>query len=151
MDLQAGLPALLPQAIAWAEEEAARAAVSGRPPTSAELAMARAVGVRATECIRIQLCEQLPLPQDLVLQAAAIHAGLLGPNMIGLTLGYSIFVRNGHETARLLAHEFRHVYQVEQCGSLSDFLQIYLQQIVTVGYENAPFEIDARAHEVAAS
>ena len=85
------------------------------------------------------------------LQAAAIQAGLLGPNMIGLTLGYSIFIRKGEETARLLAHEFRHVYQVEQHGSLANVLPIYLQQVVTMGYENAPFEIDARAHEAAAS
>jgi hypothetical protein len=54
---------------------------------------------------------------------------------------------NGHATPRLLAHEFRHLYQVEQAGSLAAFLPAYLQQIAEVGYDCAPYELDARAHE----
>lgn len=113
--------------------------------------MARKVGVYAADRIRIQSCEHLPLPLDPLLQAAAIQAGLLGPSMVGLTLGHSVFIRMGHESPRLLAHEFRHVFQMEQYGSIAAFLPVYLQQVITVGYENAPFEIDARAHEIAAS
>ena len=145
------LPTLLPLAISWAEEEAARVAITGRPLTSDEAAMARKVGVYAADRIRIQSCEHLPLPLDPLLQAAAIQAGLLGPSMVGLTLGHSVFIRMGHESPRLLAHEFRHVFQMEQYGSIAAFLPVYLQQVITVGYENAPFEIDARAHEIAAS
>ena len=65
----------------------------------------------------------------------------------GLTLGYAVFVRRGHETLRLLSHEFRHVYQYEQAGSIGAFLSVYLPQVVQFGYEQAPFEIDARAHQ----
>jgi hypothetical protein len=32
-------------------------------------------------------------------------------------------------------------------GSVSAFLLVYLQQIVTYGYQNAPLEVDARDHE----
>lgn len=39
-------------------------------------------------------------------------------------------------------------HQYEQAGSIAAFLPRYLQQIVTVGYNNAPFEIDARSHEL---
>jgi hypothetical protein len=39
----------------------------------------------------------------------------------------------------------------EMAGSIAAFLTVYLQQLVTVGYENSPFEIDARAHEVHAA
>jgi hypothetical protein len=49
---------------------------------------------------------------------------------------------------RLVSHECRHVYQYETHGSIAAFLPIYLLQIATVGYVNAPFEQDARAHEL---
>ena len=77
-----------------------------------------------------------------------LQTGLLDTNMIGLTLGYAVFVRRGHEVStRLLSHEFRHVYQYETLGSIAQFLPIYLHQIAQVGYREAPFEIDARANE----
>jgi hypothetical protein len=39
------------------------------------------------------------------------------------------------------------VHQYEAAGSIAAFLPLYLQQIVLYGYERAPFEVDARAHE----
>jgi hypothetical protein len=76
-----------------------------------------------------------------------MQTGLLGPHMDGLTLGYGIFIRRGQETLRLLSHELRHVHQFEQAGSLKDFLSEYLHQVARFGYELAPMEVDARAHE----
>ena len=61
----------------------------------------------------------------------------VGPGMIGLTLGYSIFIVRGHMGRRLVSHECRHVYQYETHGSIAAFLPVYLQQIATVGYQNA--------------
>jgi hypothetical protein len=49
---------------------------------------------------------------------------------------------------RLLSHECRHVAQFEGKGSLVDFLGSYLGEIVTSGYEDCSFEVDARAHEL---
>ena len=147
MDLRAALPQLLPEAIAWAEGEASRVASAGRALTIEEVTLARKVGVLKPELIRIQSCSHLPMPRESALQAAAVQTGLLGPGMVGLTLGYSVFVCRGHETPRLLSHEFRHVYQYEQHGSVAGFLPVYLQQIVTKDYQNAPLEIDARAYE----
>ncbi len=86
-----------------------------------------------------------------MLHAAAEEAGLAAPHMARLTLGYAVFVRRGHESVRLLSHEFRHVYQYEQAGSIAAFLSAYLPQVVQFGYEQAPLEVDARAHEVAES
>ena len=88
------------------------------------------------------------MPEDRELQAAAVQTGLLGPHMAGLTLGYSVFVRRGHDTWQLLSHEFRHVAQYERAGSIADFLPVYLRQIVEAGYFNAPLEKDAREHEI---
>jgi hypothetical protein len=148
MDLKQALPQLLPLAIAWAEAEAQQAAQTGAPLTSAEEPLARAVGVLHPELVRVALVARLPQPQHPQLRLAAQQTGLLGPGMAGLTLGHTIFIVQGHKTRRLLSHELRHVYQYEQHGSIAKFLPVYLEQIATVGYANAPFEADARAHEI---
>ncbi len=67
--------------------------------------------------------------------------------MVGLTLGHCIYICLGHNSNRLLSHECRHVHQYEIAGSIATYLPNYLQQIVDFGYEDAPFEVDARAHE----
>lgn len=148
MDLRQVLPKLLPSAIAWAEARANRALHAGIPLTPAEQEVALAVGVSKPELVRIEIVESLPLPEDPVLRAAALQAGLLGPGMVGLTLGHAIFICRGHKTRRLLSHELRHVHQYEQHGSIAAFLPVYLGQIVEAGYGNAPLEADARAHEL---
>ena len=148
MNLAASLPVLLPRAIAWAEAQSRAVLGQGVSPTAPMVALARSVGVIRPERIRIAVVDRLPIPQDPQLQAAAIQTGLLGPNAVGLTLGYAVFVRRGHEAKpRLLSHEFRHVHQYEAAGSIASFLPEYLRQIVAYGYANAPSERDARAHE----
>ena len=102
------------------------------------------------EKIRLSFVAQLPLPSDPMLRQAALQTGLLGPNMIGLTLGYGIYICHGHNSSRLLSHECRHVHQYEQAGSIAAYLPKYLQQIAQFGYTNAPYEVDARENETAA-
>jgi hypothetical protein len=147
-DLLSVLPQLLPSAIKWAEEQSLRAQQTGQPLDITGLALARQVGVRHSERIRTQLVDALPLPDEPSLRQAALATGLLGPNMIGLTLGYSIFIVRRYMGPRLPSHECRHVYQYETSGSVAEFLPSYLQQIATVCYLNAPLEQDARAHEI---
>jgi hypothetical protein len=148
VDLRQALPHLLPGAIAWAEAQARSAAATGTALTPPEQEIARSVGVQRADLIRVVTGEILPVPEDSALRAAAEQAGLIGPDMIGLTLGHAVFVRRGHKTRRLLSHEFRHVHQYEQHGSIAAFLPVYLSQIVEVGYADSPFERDARAHEL---
>lgn len=145
--MKTALPLLLPKAISWAEDQADSGASIGRPLSELELALAREVGVEQPERIRIVQVEMLPIPEDPILHVAALQTGLLGPGMVGLTLGYSVFVCRGYETVRLLSHEFRHVHQYEQAGSIAAFLPSYLRQIIDVGYAAAPLEADARAYE----
>lgn len=146
-DLAASLPSLLPKAIAWAEAEATAAQQHGLLLNTDGIRLARAVGVRRPELIRVVERGELPFPADAELSVAAAQTGLLGPHMAGLTLGYAVFVREGHASARLISHECRHVYQYEVAGSIAAFLPTYLGQIVAFGYDQAPFEVDARAHE----
>ncbi len=149
LDLRDELPRLLPNAIAWAEDRAAKAAEVGTPLNASELEIARKVGVARPELVRVETVgDTLPMPDDPTLREAATQAGLLGPGMIGLTLGYSIFICRGHKTRRLLSHELRHVHQYEQHGLIAGFLPIYLKQVIDVGYSDAPLERDAREHEL---
>jgi hypothetical protein len=148
IDLQAALPELLPKAIAWAEVQYSLISELGKPLTEDMKALAQKVGVLHPANIRILEVPSIPLPDDPGLQQAALASGLLGTGIVGLTLGYGIYVCYGHGSTRLLSHEFRHVHQYEQAGSISNYLPVYLQQLVSVGYKNAPFEIDARTHEI---
>ncbi|MES2877478.1 MAG: hypothetical protein V4713_03580 [Pseudomonadota bacterium] len=145
---QAAFLALTPLAIEWIERCSRDILQHGAPLNERDIVMARAVGVQYPEKIRVSLVTQLPLPTDSFLRQAALQAGLLGPNMIGLTLGYGIYICNGFNDHRLLSHECRHVHQYEQAGSIAAYIPKYLQQIAEFGYTNAPYEVDARAHEI---
>lgn len=147
LDLAVELPRLLPRAIEWAEAQADEALSEGVPLTDSEVRVARAVGVRRTDLVRVAEVPTMPLPGDSELRAAALQAGLLGPGMAGLTFGHAIYVLEGHRTSRLISHECRHVHQYERAGSIAEFLPVYLRQIVECGYQRAPLEVDARAHE----
>lgn len=148
MDLQAELPRLLPKAIAWAEEQQEYARQVGSPLSEQLMEVARRVGVKVPQSVRLMRVQRLPRPIDPELSAAADQTGLLGPGMVGLTLGYAVFIVTGHETVRLVTHECRHVYQYESYGGIDKFLPIYLGQIVEHGYRNAPMDVDARNHEI---
>lgn len=147
LDLHAALPVIIPKAITWAEAQCFSISQAGQPLNEAMLAVAKSVGVLHPECIRVVDVPSLPLPEDPELKQAALATGLLGPDMVGLTFGHGIYICHGHKTIRLLSHEFRHVYQYEQAGSIAAFIPRYLEQIASVGYDNAPFEIDAKFHE----
>lgn len=143
------LPSLLPLAIEWANRVSAQAAIGGTPLSPGGEELARRVGVTHPERVRIAIADELPFPEHPMLQAAALQARMLGPDTRGLTLGHTIFIRTGTLTVRLLSHELRHVHQYEAAGSIDNFLPQYLRQIATVGYDAAPFEVDATEHEVA--
>ncbi|MFV8598617.1 hypothetical protein [Ralstonia pseudosolanacearum] len=142
------LPTILPAAIAWAESQSQVVLSAGAALSQRGIADARAVGVANPERVRVAVVPSLPLPDDPTLREIALQTGLLGPSMVGLTLGHAIFVVQGHDTRRLLTHEFRHVHQYEAAGSIADFLPLYLQQVAVFGYRDAPFEVDARRHEI---
>ncbi|MCA8377787.1 hypothetical protein LGN22_02710 [Burkholderia cenocepacia] len=147
IDLADILPSALPAAVAWAEAEAARGLAQGEPLTPAQADDARTVGVAQPDRIRVMEVDRMPFPDTPTLAAIARDSGLLAPGTIGLTLGHAVYVLRGHDTRRLLTHEFRHVHQYEAAGSIGAFLARYLREIATVGYHDAPLEADARQHE----
>lgn len=150
-DLQQNLPQLIPAAVTWAEEHARYIERAGKPLSESWMEVARSVGVEHAERVRIAVVDEMPLPGDELLQAAALSTGLLGPHTSGLTLGYGIYLVEREVNVRLVSHEFRHVQQYEAYGSIGAFLAAYLGEIAEHGYQNAPLEMDARAHEIQAS
>lgn len=146
--LAALLPQLMPAAIAWAEQSAEEIAKTGFPLSEASLALATRVGVLHPELVRLKFVDAIPKPDEPSLRVAIELGDFFGPNTAGLTLGHSIYIRNETATSRLISHELRHVHQYEAAGSIALYLPIYLSQIVQYGYENAPYEVDARANEI---
>lgn len=143
------LEKIISLSIAWAEEQSALILERGEGLSPSEVIVAEAVGVVHPESVRILEMPSLPLPEDVELRQVASSIGMLGPNMVGLTLGHGIYMVQGHRTNRLLSHELRHVFQYENAGSIANFLVKYLEQLISFGYAKAPLEIDARSHEQA--
>jgi len=141
------LSRLLPRAIAWAEAQSQEICARGAPLSPQQLPLAIAVGVTRPELVRVCEVNRVPAPEDPELRETALDLGLLGPTMIGITFGYGIYLMNGHVTNRLVSHECRHVQQYEAAGSIAAFLPVYLDQLLTFGYDDAPLEVDARSHE----
>jgi hypothetical protein len=143
------LPKLAPLAVTWAEHLATSADAKGTRLTAPLEQLARRAGVREPEKIRIVVRDEIPLPEDPVLKAAALSVGLSQGDAAGMTLGYAVFLRRGYENdVRVMSHELRHVAQYEASGGIAGFLAVHLADLVAFGYEDSPFEVDARAHEV---
>ena len=146
--LAAQLPLIAERTIAWAKDREAASLAAGTPLTHEQLMLARAVGVKHPERIRIVVVNEIPLPDEPVLRAAAQGVGLSQSWAAGLTLGHAVMLHRGFEhEVRLLSHEFRHVAQYESMSGIGPFLVSHLKSLAEVGYEDSPFERDARAHE----
>jgi hypothetical protein len=144
----AHLPQIAFQAAEWAEARARESLAAGHRLTPPQLALARSVGVRDPQRIRLRVVDSLPALPGPVLVAAAAQIGLAPERASAITLGHAIVVvRGAEEDMRLLSHEMRHVAQYEQAGGIRAFLAIHVPQLVEFGYERSPFEVDARAHE----
>src|SRR5579863_7579733 len=102
------LAPILPKAIAWAEARSSEILASGAPLSDFGRKLAHLSGVNRPELIRVLEVAAIPVPDDPELRAATLAAGLLGPDTVGLTLGYGIYIRQGHSSNRLLSHECRH-------------------------------------------
>lgn len=148
MAIKSLLPILLPKAIDWCMATSSSAATTGVPLNEGGMEDARAVGVVHPERIRLLVVDTMPTPDNPILATAAASLGFLATSTAGLALGYSILVRKGRLSRRLLSHECRHVAQFEQAGSLPAFLEAYLNEVVEVGYDDCSFETDAQDHEL---
>jgi hypothetical protein len=149
MDRQAAieqLEELLPLAAQWAAEQERRVLCEGVCLSKIELADAKAIGVRNPERVRLLRVDAIPVPVHPMLRAAAASINFLTAAPRGLALDYGIFIRTDHWRDRaLIAHELVHTAQFQRLGGILPFLQTYIFQCATVGYPNAPLELEAVA------
>jgi hypothetical protein len=107
------------------------------------LLIAQQMGVLLPNNIRIIEQDGIPQPTIELLNKFRRQNNLLSSNTLGLTIGYNVFIKRGFITSVLLAHEFRHVHQYEQFGSIELMVKTYLEQLMQYGYANSPLELDA--------
>lgn len=145
MDLEHEFPVLLEKAIDWASDLESHVLEEGVELVRDQLIDARLAGVKEPARIRLLVQHEMPLPSDELLRSANQQARLLTSDSPGLTLGYGIIIRKGHQhERRLLVHEFVHVGQYERLGGMDKFLHRYLTEMIRDGYENSPLETEAR-------
>lgn len=137
---------LLPQFITWAEGMERTGIRQGTPLNKHDLSLAREIGIKAPEKIRVLQVERIPYPyENAALKAMGESVGLIGEGIINnaQVFGYSIYVRKGYEfNLPQLAHELVHVLQIERAS----FGEVVVQHISDLGkydYANAPLEAEA--------
>lgn len=132
----------------WAEAQAAHILAQGRQLTPAEEDLARRIGVKSPDHVRVLTVSPVPFPEAPALRAFAEKAKMDPESISGMTLFHGIFVRSDQAgNVTLLAHELRHVAQYECFGSIRAFMFFYLRELLHFGYGAGPLERDASAAE----
>ena len=140
------LEELLPLAVHWATDQERRVLCEGMGLSEIEMTDAKAIGVRNPERVRLLRVDSVPVPAHPMLRAAAASINFLTAAPRGLALQNGIFIRADHWRDRaLIAHELVHTAQFQRLGGILPFLQTYIFQCATVGYPNAPLELEAIA------
>jgi hypothetical protein len=140
----AQLEELLPLAAEWASNQKQRVLCQGLPLSEAEMAVAKSVGIKNPDRVRLLRVDTIPVPVHPMLRAAASSLNFMITEPSGLALEYGIFVRSDCWRDRaLIAHELVHTAQCERLGGIVPFLQTYISQCAAVGYANAPLELEA--------
>ena len=115
----------------------------GIPLTSYQLEVAKKIGLKHPEKVRIYYVNKLPFPSDPTLAALARKYGYSSPMMGAYTYGYGIWMKKAAKGDReLMSHELIHVRQAEQLGLMEQTKQ-YLMQLFIYGYAKAPMELEA--------
>lgn len=118
---------------------------SGRALTEREREMARRIGVRNPDRVRVSISAELPWPRDPGLRSEAARLGLDTLREAGRAMGYAILLKPevAGQTAAL-AHELMHVAQMERLGR-EGFLRRYFAELHYYGYDCSPLEREARS------
>jgi hypothetical protein len=139
----------------WAGRQESVALATGAPLDACAVADARRAGVARPERVRVRVVDDLPWPGPLWLRKLAQSARLAPQDIVGVSLGYGIWLCADVAGDRaLLAHELVHVAQHERLGGLRAFLGAYLAECLTgPGYPAGVLEQEALrfAHSIRSS
>lgn len=121
----------------------------GRPLAPEEQALARELGVRHPERVRVVVTGNLPWPSEPALKREAVRLGLDTLPEAGRAMGYAILLKpHAAGEPQALAHELVHVAQMERLGREA-FLRRYFAELYQVGYTCSALEREARAASAA--
>lgn len=138
---------LLPQYISWAITTDQEGIKIGIPLDQEELLLAKEIGVKFPEKVRVIYVDEVPYPyENEQLKKMGLSLGFIGDSIINeaQVFGYSIYVRKDLKfTFSKLAHELVHVMQIERTGSFSLYSLQYLTDLAEYGYSKAPLEVEA--------
>lgn len=138
------LPLVVPAAAAWVWQRERSVLRKGVPLTTAQLADARALGVRHPERVRLQCVPTIATFEHPLLAPLAWATRSAFAQVVGLTLGYAILIRqDGWGSRELVAHELAHVAQYERFGGIAPFLHAYFRECIELGYPLGPLECEA--------
>jgi hypothetical protein len=139
--------ALLPGAIVFLDDAEREILRRGRPLSAEELRIAQAVGVAHPEQVRVLVHPDFIEPRDRAWVALARRVGVdYDGEFAGRTSGHGIELQPRMHSRALLAHELTHVAQYERVGTPA-LLRQYFTELLVVGYERSPIEVEARANE----
>ena len=141
--LKHALPLVLPIAAHWARKQEGRALAEGEPLDKTGLKIAKMMGVRHPERIRVLAVDEIRGPRGPILGRLEESLNLLGTSTKGICYRYGIFIRDLVDDRRLLAHECVHTGQYERLGGFKPFLRAYLRECIDPGYPGGPLEREA--------
>jgi hypothetical protein len=128
----------------WARGQQDYILQDGAALSESQMNDARLAGVSRPEKVRLLDVDQIPWPENPTLESIGRQTGFITDDTQGLALGYGIFVRSGSIPARrLVVHELVHVAQCERLGGIEQYLQRYIEDCFTHGYNSAPMEEEA--------
>lgn len=137
---------ILSQYIDWASETEAAGVKVGEPLNEAQLALAKEIGIKKPEKVRLVYVDAVPFPYDNpMLKFVGEATGFIGDGIINnaQVFGYSIYVRKDFPlNTPKLAHELVHVLQIER-ASLKQVISQHFSDLLKYGYDNSPLELEA--------
>ena len=137
---------ILPQYINWASDTEAAGVQQGEPLNAAQLEIAKEIGIKQPEKVRLVYVDVVPFPyHNPMLKLVGEATGFIGEGVINnaQVFGYSIYVRKDYPlTTPKLAHELVHVLQIER-ASLKQVITQHFADLLKYGYDNSPLEREA--------
>ncbi|MEM9715708.1 MAG: hypothetical protein AAF826_04245 [Pseudomonadota bacterium] len=133
-EVTARVDSLLPKALAENRAMEARALRVGTPLTAEGIDLARKLGVKSPEKVRVVVVKKIPKSNtaDRLIKAQPLLS--LSATIAGLTAGYGIYLDDGYEDKIwVLAHELVHVAQFERYGLESLTRRVITEQVALPG------------------
>lgn len=132
--VKARVDALMPLAMQHNRKMQARALEVGTPLNAEGIELARSLGVKNPEKIRIVVVDKIPKFRTADKLAEATPAFTGSATIAGITAGYGIFLAKAYEDKIwVLAHELVHVAQFERWGLEGLVRRVVTQQVALPG------------------